>query len=125
MVPESERSILVLAEKITDRFAVNLCDPLQLDNVQAAFAKLTLRDEGMRFPKTPRYLLLEITSVVPRFYQAFQEGLIGSLVCRIAFVHKLRLRERASNPQNREWDSGKLHISREGLRILTHRRRYE
>lgn len=56
----------------------------------------------MRFSKTARHLLLEITRVVPRFYQAFQEGLIGSLVGRIPFVHKSRLRECPIIPQNRE-----------------------
>jgi hypothetical protein len=30
---------------------------------------------------------------VSGFYQAFQERLIGSLVGRITFVHKLRLRD--------------------------------
>jgi hypothetical protein len=36
---------------------------------------------------------LQKTGIVPRFYQAFQERLVSSLVCRIAFVHKLRLRD--------------------------------
>lgn len=56
----------------------------------------------MRFAKTPRYLPLEITGVAPCFYQALQECLIGSLVGRVPFVHKLRLRERPVIPQNRE-----------------------
>ena len=85
-----------------DRLAVNLCDLLQFDNVQSAFAKLTLRDEGMRFAKTPRHLLLEITGVVPCFYQALQKCLVGSLVSRVPFVHKSRLRDCTSIPQNRE-----------------------
>jgi len=90
---------------MVDRLAVNLCDPLQFDNVQSAFAEFTLRDEGMRFAKTPRHLLLEITGVMPRFYQAFQERLIRSLVGRVPFVHKLSLQDCRSIPQNREWIS--------------------
>ena len=99
---KKERSVLVLAEKIINGFAVYLCDSLQLDDVQTAFAKLTLRDKGMRFAKTPRNLLLEITGVVSGIYQTFQERLIGPLVSRITFVHNLRLRDCLSNPQNRE-----------------------
>jgi hypothetical protein len=36
---------------------------------------------------------LQKTGIVSRFYQSFQERLVSSLVCRIAFVHKLRVRD--------------------------------
>jgi len=76
-----------------DCFAVNLGDPLQLDNIQPTFSKFTFRDEGVRLAETRGDLFLQITCIVPRFYQTFQECLVSSLVCRIAFVHKMRVRD--------------------------------
>ena len=83
----------VFAQKIIDRFPVYFCDSLQLDDVQPAFSKLAFRDEGVRLAEPGGDLFLQKTGIVPRFYQAFQERLVSSLVCRIAFVHKLRLRD--------------------------------
>ena len=60
----------------------------------------------MRFAETFRYLLLEISGVPPCLHQTFQEGLVGSLICRISFVHKSSLRDRPAIPQNREWRAG-------------------
>lgn len=42
----------------------------------------------MRLAETPRYLLLEISGIVPGLNQAFQECLIGSLVRSIALIHR-------------------------------------
>jgi hypothetical protein len=84
---------LFLAQKVTDRFAVNLCDSLQLDYVQPTFSKLAFRDERMWLSKPPRNFFLQKTSIMPRFYQSFQKRLVSSLVRRIAFVHRLRLRD--------------------------------
>jgi hypothetical protein len=84
-------SISVFAQKIMDRFAVYLCDSLQLDDVQPSFSKFAFRDERMRLAKALGDLALQITGVVSRFYQAFQECLVRSLVCCIALVHRLRL----------------------------------
>lgn len=89
-----------------DCFAVNLGDPLQLDNIQPTFSKFTFRDEGVRLAETRGDLFLQITCIVPRFYQTFQECLVSSLVCRIAFVHKMRVRDCQFIPQNREWIMG-------------------
>ena len=76
-----------------DRFTVYLCDLLQLDDVQPALSKFAFRDERMRLAETVGDLFLQIPGVVSRFYQAFQECLVRSLVCCIAFVHRLRLRD--------------------------------
>jgi hypothetical protein len=76
-----------------DRFAVYFCNSLQFDDVQPTFSKLAFRDEGMRLTQPCGDFFLQKTGIVPRFYQAFQERLVSSLVCRIAFVHKLRLRD--------------------------------
>jgi hypothetical protein len=83
----------VFAQEIIDRFPVYFCDSLQLDDVQPAFSKLAFRDKGVRLTEPCGNLFLQKTGIVPRFYQAFQERLVSSLVCRIAFVHKLRLRD--------------------------------
>lgn len=56
----------------------------------------------MRLAKTPGDFFLQISGIVPSFYQALQERLIGSLVSRITLVHKLRLRDCSAIPQNRE-----------------------
>lgn len=86
-----------------DGFTVNLCDPLQFDDVQPPFTEFAFRDEGVRLAQTPGDLFLQITCIVPGFYQTFQERLISSLVCCIAFVHKMRVRDCRAIPQNREW----------------------
>jgi hypothetical protein len=83
----------VFAQKIIDRFSVYFCDSLQLDDVQPAFSKLAFRYEGVRLAEPRGDFFLQKTGIMPRFYQAFQERLVSSLVCRIAFVHKLRLRD--------------------------------
>jgi hypothetical protein len=80
-------------QKMIDCFAVNLCNSLQLDYVQPTFSKLAFRDERVRLAKLFSNLFLQKTGIVPCFYQSFHERLVSSLVCRIAFVHKLRLRE--------------------------------
>lgn len=76
-----------------DRLAVDLCDPLQFDDVQPAFSQLTFGDERVRFAHAFRNIFLKIASIVACFYQTFQERLVSSLICRIAFVHPLRLRD--------------------------------
>ncbi len=78
---------------------------LQLDDVQPTLAEFTFRNERMRLPEPLGHLSLEVASIVSGFYQSLEERLISSLVCRIAFVHDLRLRDRPSIPQNREWSS--------------------
>ncbi len=83
----------LFTQEMIDCFAVNLCNSLQLDYIQPTFSQFTFRHELVRFPKAPGNLLLQKTSIVPRFYQSFQERLVSSLVCCIAFIHKLRLRE--------------------------------
>lgn len=95
-----------------DRFPVDLCDPLQLDNVQAALSQFAFGYEGMRFTKPSGNLPLKKAGILTRFDQALQECLIGSLICRISFIHKSRLRDCPSIPQNREWLSQALHLLR-------------
>ena len=63
----------------------------------------------MRFAETFSDVSLEKAGVLTRLNQALQKCLIGSLVSRISFVHKLRLRDCPRIPQNREWLSKTLH----------------
>jgi len=86
-----------------DGFSVDLCEPLQLDDVEPALAQFAFRYEGMRFTETPGDLSLEEAGVLTRFDQAFQECPTGPLVSRISLIHKSSLRDRPSIPQNREW----------------------
>ena len=60
----------------------------------------------MRLAETLGYLLLKVACVMPCLYQTFQECLIGSLVCGIAFVHRPSFGDRSCIPQNRELDWG-------------------
>jgi hypothetical protein len=80
-------------QKMIDCFSVNLCNSLHLDYIQPTFSKFTFRDELVRLAEPCGDLFLQKTSIVARFYQSFQERLVSSLVCCIAFIHKLRLRE--------------------------------
>lgn len=76
-----------------DCLSVDLCDPLQFDDVQPALSQLTFGYERVRFSQTFRNIFLKIAGIVTCFYQTFQERLVSSLVCRVAFVHNLRLRD--------------------------------
>lgn len=108
-----------------DRFTVDLCDSLQFDNVQPPFAKFAFRDEGVRLAETPGDLFLQITCIVSGFYQTFQERLISSLVCCIAFVHKMRVRDCPSIPQNRELLMRATQLDGPSHESKNNRRRYE
>lgn len=108
-----------------DRFPVNLCDSLQFDDVQPPFAKFAFRDERVRFAETPGDLFLQITCIVPGFYQTFQKCLVSSLVCCIAFVHKLRVRDYRVIPQNRESLTGAAQLVGPSHESKNDRRRYE
>lgn len=108
-----------------DGFTVDLRDSLQFDDVQPPFAKFAFRDERVRFAETPGDLFLQITCVVPGFYQTFQERLISSLVCYIAFVHKMRVLDCRLIPQNRELIIGAAQLVGPGHGSKNERRRYE
>lgn len=97
-----EGSVLILAEEVIHRLAVDLCDLLQFDNIQPAFAELAFGEERVGLAQTPGHLPLEETCFMPGLDQTFQECLIGSLVRRVASVHRVRLREDSPIPQNRD-----------------------
>jgi hypothetical protein len=84
----------VFAQEVIDRLTVYLCDSLQFNYIQPTFPKFALRNERVGFAKALGNLSLKVAGVVPRFYQALQKSLVSPLVCRIAFVHKLSLRDR-------------------------------
>jgi hypothetical protein len=89
--PEGETDILIFAQKIVDSFAVEFCDSLQLDYVQPTLPEFAFRYERMRFSQTLGNFFLQVSGIVPCFYQTFQERLVRSLVRCIAFIHKNEL----------------------------------